>query len=209
MAFREFTDSNGVVWRAWDVTPADLHPVTRGEDFMGDLQDGWLAFESNTEKRRLGAPYPSDWTELPIPQLEAICRSAPLASGTRKPKTESGEHRAFAMAEADRAVIRSAERQFTSPRGREWTVRLHECIAPDGGREIVLRFTADDIVVDLPRWPEDWRTATPEQYGLMLLDANPPRRPNPGEMPQRRREDRPADDRVIHESRDTRPEHRP
>jgi len=61
----------------------------------------------------------------------------------------------------------------------------------------VLRFTADDIVVDVRNWPESWRTATPEEYGLLLLDSNPPRRPNPGEAPQRRRDDRPADDRAI------------
>ena len=193
MAFREFTDSQGVVWRAWDVTTADLHPVTRGEDYMGELQDGWLAFESATEKRRMAAPYPTDWTELPIRDLEALCRSAPLAN-PRKPRTMSGEHRAFVVAEADKAVISGAERVFSSPRGRRWTVRLHECEAPDGGREVVLRFTADDVVVDLPRWPENWRSATLEQYGLMLLDANPPRRPGPGEVPQRRREDRPSDD---------------
>lgn len=204
MAFREFTDSQGVVWRAWDVTTADLHPVTRGEDFMGDLQDGWLAFESNSEKRRLAAPYPANWTELPLPELEAICRSAPLASAARKPRTESGEHRAYAVAEADRAVISSAERVFTSPRGREWTVRLHECLTPDGGREIVLRFTADDIVVDLPDWPRNWRELVAEQYALLLLDAKPPRRPGPGEKaPQRRREDQLVRAEVdAHELRD-------
>ena len=53
MAVREFTDSRGVEWRVWDVTPAHMHPVTRGEDYMADLQDGWLAFESGREKRRL------------------------------------------------------------------------------------------------------------------------------------------------------------
>ena len=201
MAFREFTDSQNVVWRVWDVTVEQLHPITRGEDFMADLQDGWLAFESATERRRIAAPYPSDWTELPIPELEALCRSAPHVQ-TRRPKTESGEHRAYVAAEADRAAIATAERTFTSPQGREWTVRLHECLDKDGNTEIVLRFTAADVVVDLPEWPRDWRKATVEQYGLMLLDANPPRRAGPGEGPRRRTEDRPPADRPVAERSD-------
>src|SRR4051812_28636380 len=69
MAFREFTDSRGVTWRAWDVTTEQLHPATRGEDFMGNLSDGWLAFESTGERRRMPAPYPSGWTDLSIPAL--------------------------------------------------------------------------------------------------------------------------------------------
>ena len=76
MAVREFTDSRGVEWRAWDVTPTHMHPVTRGEDYMADLQDGWLAFESGREKRRLEAPYPANWTTIPLPELEELCRRA-------------------------------------------------------------------------------------------------------------------------------------
>ena len=56
MSIREYTDSNRIEWRVWDVTPAQLHPVTRGEDYMGDLQYGWLVFESAKEKRRLEGP---------------------------------------------------------------------------------------------------------------------------------------------------------
>ena len=194
MAFREFTDSRGVVWRAWDVTTEQLHPVTRGEDFMGNLSDGWLAFECESERRRMPPPYPTDWKDLSLPALEALCRSAPVVSGRKAPRTPSGEHLAYTVAAADRAAIAEAERKFISPRGRKWTVRLHECLRPDGERQVVLRFTADDIVVDLPDWPEDWRTATTEDYALMLLDADPPRRPGKGKGPQRRRDDRPHDE---------------
>ena len=193
MAFREFTDSTGVVWRVWDVTVEQLHPITRGEDYMRDMQDGWLAFESDSQRRRMAAPYPSDWTELSLPALEALCRQAPLVSG-RKPRTESGVHRAYVAAQADKAAIATGERTFASPRGRQWAVRLHECLDKYGQRREVLRFTADDIVVDLPEWPDDWQRATPEQFAMMLLDADPPRRPGKGEGPQRRREDRPPAD---------------
>lgn len=193
MAFREFTDSRGVVWRAWDVTTEQLHPVTRGEDYMGNLSDGWLAFESAGERRRMPAPYPSDWTDLSIPALEALCRSAPLV-GARRTKTPTSEHRAYVAEAVDQAAIAEAQRTFTSPRGRTWTVRPHECMRADGDRQVVLRFTADDIVVDLPRVPHNWREASMADYALMLLDADPPRRPGRGRLPQRRREDRPEDD---------------
>lgn len=192
MAFREFTDSTGVVWQVWDVTVDQLHPVTRGEDFMADMQDGWLAFESPMEKRRMGAPYPADWKEMPLPALEELCRSAPVVSG-RKPRTVTGERQAFVAAAADRAVIEEAQRKFQSPQGREWTVRPHECLDKHGKPEFVLRFTAADVVVDLPDWPVNWRDLVTEQYALLLLDAKPPRRPGPGEqVPKRRREDTPS-----------------
>ena len=201
MGFREFTDSRGVIWRAWDVSIEQLHPVTRGEDYMGNLSDGWLAFESEGERRRMPAPYPRDWTDLSLPALEELCRSAPVVSGRKARSTPSGEHVAFALEAADRAAIAEAQRTFASPRGRTWTVRPHECLRPDGERQVVLRFTADDIVVDLPQWPETWRDATMEQFALMLLDADPPRRPGKGKVPQRRRDDRPSEDAPVFKTR--------
>jgi len=195
MAVREFTDSNNVVWRVWDVTTAQMHPVTKNEDFMGELADGWLAFESASEKRRLAAPYPAEWATMSIPELEALCQQAPPVA-TRQPKTASGEHRVEAIEALDRAVLSAAERTFTSPRGRVWTARLHECLDKDGKSMTVLRFTADDVVVDLPAWPRDWKDYTPTQYAMLMLDASPPRRVG-ATGPQRRREDRPPDDVLV------------
>ena len=100
---REFTNSRGVEWRVWDVTPAHLHPVTRGEDYMGNLQDGWLTFESMHEKRRLEAPYPGDWQSYPLPKLEELCRrAAPVLK--RRPKSPSGERRAISAVEIERGA---------------------------------------------------------------------------------------------------------
>ena len=191
MAVREFTDSRGVDWRAWDVTPMHMHPVTRGEDYMANLQDGWLVFESGREKRRLEAPYPGNWNTLPIPELEELCRRATPVRRVRE-KTNSGQRRAVSAAEIEQGAIaqQNARRTFRSPGGREWTVRVHECLDRSGGPEVVLRFTADDIVVELARWPDNWQGATVEQFALMLLDANPPRRLPKGKGPQRRRDDR-------------------
>ena len=191
MAVREFTDSRGVDWRAWDVTPTHMHPVTRGEDYMANLQDGWLVFESGREKRRLEAPYPRDWNTLPIPELEEMCRRAAPVRRVRE-KTQSGQRRAVSAVEIEQVAIEQegGRRTFRSPGGREWTVRIHECMDRGGEPEMVLRFTADDIVVELAKWPEGWRDASVEEFALMLLDANPPRRLPKGKGPQRRHEDR-------------------
>ena len=190
MAVREFTDSKGVEWRAWDVTPEHMHPATRREDFMSNLQDGWLAFESAKEKRRLAAPYPSDWTTMRIPELEELCVRARLVA-RRAALSDTGKQRAIAASATEQQAIRSAnaQRTFRSPRGREWTVRVHECLDRDGAEQMVLRFTADDIIVELTDWPANWQSASVEDFALLLLDANPPRRRRKGEGPQRRYDD--------------------
>src|SRR5438270_533058 len=93
MPVREFTDSRGVEWRVWDVTPAHMHPATRAEDFMGNLQDGWLVFESEDEKRRLEAPYPADWVNFPIRKLEELwARAMPVVR--RAAESTTGKRRA-------------------------------------------------------------------------------------------------------------------
>jgi hypothetical protein len=190
MAVREFTDSKGVEWRAWDVTPEHMHPATRSEDYMSNLQDGWLTFESATEKRRLAAPYPGDWTSYRIPELEALCAKARLVT-RRAALSDTGKQRAIEASAVEQHAIRSAnaERTFRSPRGREWTVRVHECLDRDGDDQMVLRFTAEDIIVELKEWPADWQSASVEDFALMLLDATPPRRRKKGDGPQRRYDD--------------------
>lgn len=189
MAVREFTDSRGVEWRVWDVTPAHIHPATRGEDFMTLLQDGWLAFESGREKRRLEAPYPVNWMTAPLPELEELCRRASVVV-RRSSRAVAGDH-AQSVADIEHEAIREAasQRVFVSPRGREWTVRLHECVDRSGEHVTVLRFTADDTVMEVADWPANWRDLQPGEYAMLLLDASPPRRPSRGQEPRRRRED--------------------
>ena len=125
MAVREFTDSRGVDWRAWDVMPSHMHPVTRGEDYMANLQDGWLVFECGREKRRLEAPYPRDWSTLPIPELEELCRRAMPVRRVRE-KSQSGQRRAVSAVEIEQVAIaqEGGRRTFRSPAGREWTVQV-------------------------------------------------------------------------------------
>jgi len=149
MATRDFTDSKGVAWKAWDVTPTHLHPITRAEAYMEPWAGGWLAFECANEKRRLAAPYPANWSECDTERLELLCKAATAVGG---------EH--------DRG-----ERSFTSARGRVWTVR--ECPCSDG--TTVLRFTSGDSVMDLKDFPQGWKDLSRKEYASLLLDAEPPR----------------------------------
>ena len=69
MASREFIDSAGNHWLAWDTRPttrARLDPA---------FEAGWLTFECGRQLRRL-APTPNDWESLSDSALEALCRSA-------------------------------------------------------------------------------------------------------------------------------------
>ena len=191
MAIREYTDSRRVEWRVWDVTPSQMHPLSRDEQFLEEMHDGWLVFESTREKRRLNAPYPRAWREFDIPHLEELCgRASPVLR--RRAKSPSGEYRAMTTAamEKEAEVESGSRRTFRSPGGREWTVRIHECLDRDKATKKVLRFTAGDIVVELLVWPEGWEDLSVIEYAVLLLDAEPPRRRPKGQGPQRRLDDR-------------------
>ena len=63
---RGFTDSTGVEWRVWEVFPEVAGKPTGSETSTRTslkntaFANGWLCFESCTEKRRL-APIPTGW----------------------------------------------------------------------------------------------------------------------------------------------------
>ncbi len=94
MAYRTFLDNNGRYWQVWESHPQRFerrrserrqsdHPW-RGEERRGterrqnvrnravvvdtQLANGWLTFESFTEKRRL-APVPHRWEEMSVRDL--------------------------------------------------------------------------------------------------------------------------------------------
>jgi hypothetical protein len=57
VAYREFVDNQGTMWRVWDTHPVAANTLrTVSPTFAG----GWLTFESTYERRRL-APIPPDW----------------------------------------------------------------------------------------------------------------------------------------------------
>lgn len=93
MAVRDFTDENGVKWKAWPVLATSIHPRTAAEDFLGDYGEGWLCFESATERRRL-ARYPNDWERMKEEDLCKLLKSAalvPARKGTPRTPPKPGD----------------------------------------------------------------------------------------------------------------------
>jgi hypothetical protein len=87
MAVRDFVDANGVSWKVWPVTPDALQPRTAAEDYLGDYGEGWLCFESASERRRL-ARYPADWEDLSDTELRTLLGTAaivPARKSTHSP----------------------------------------------------------------------------------------------------------------------------
>lgn len=94
---RQFFDAHGVPWDVWEVSPHDLSRVDYdrrgGSRAHGDaprqltvsvypeLREGWLCFQSNSEKRRF-APIPPDWYDLPDPVLRVMLEVATPAPAT-------------------------------------------------------------------------------------------------------------------------------
>ena len=78
MASRSFEDSSGILWEVFEVTrsSATAGGVSRG------LEQGWLTFQSSTEKRRL-APFPSGWQDAEVTELERLCANARAANPPR------------------------------------------------------------------------------------------------------------------------------
>jgi hypothetical protein len=198
VAVREFSDERGVEWRVWDVVPGRLTPGMLSQEISSRYGQGWLAFESGKdEKRRLPAPYPRDWHRLPLRELLTLAKKASAVPNLAKraqeqKKTPSGEYRKFAADADERALreaLRDGQRSFTSPRGKTWTVRLHERLGVDGDPEAVLRFTCGDTVLDLRPWPTDWGDCPPAELAKLVLDAEPPLVPTSVRRPRRRRED--------------------
>jgi hypothetical protein len=105
VAKRQFTTEDGVVWVVWDVHPDDLGRTAydrrastppgagsltaermsrRNERSVHpELQQGWLCFQSATEKRRF-TPIPANWYELLDDELRTMLHvaiPAPRADG--------------------------------------------------------------------------------------------------------------------------------
>jgi len=97
MAYRNFVDSKGVEWQAWDVLPKaverrindrrthrenlsfpDRRRLQRRQveghwtPLTSGLRDGWLCFDAEGDRRRL-TPIPTDWEDCPLDALERYC----------------------------------------------------------------------------------------------------------------------------------------
>lgn len=82
MAYREFVDSAGVVWRAWATYPTVAKVVSKG------FEAGWLTFESKTECRRL-APIPAAWEDYTEAKLNLLLKAATPAKKKSGPNAIS------------------------------------------------------------------------------------------------------------------------
>jgi hypothetical protein len=92
---REFVDEKGVSWRVWSVTIDKAYTKSGREGYLGELQNGWLCFESGEDRRRL-AQFPDDWAQLDDRQLTELLAQAALAP--RRRNSISGE---FPMPRSD------------------------------------------------------------------------------------------------------------
>ena len=79
---RGFTDDGGTEWRVWQILPAPLDTQQPAADVMTRMSlngtpfaNGWLCFESASEKRRL-APIPLYWANADAEELNRLLRRA-------------------------------------------------------------------------------------------------------------------------------------
>ena len=85
LAYREFADDAGTVWRVWDTHPLAADTL---RSVLPSYATGWLTFESSSERKRL-APIPPDWESASEELLIHWCARASTAYaalGTRTGK---------------------------------------------------------------------------------------------------------------------------
>ena len=101
MSVRNLRDDLGRSWTVWDVSPQLVERRRPTPDETGaparerrrrrearapltnGFERGWLAFETQGEKRRL-APIPEGWAELPDEALRALLAQATVTPRTRR-----------------------------------------------------------------------------------------------------------------------------
>lgn len=160
MPVREFVDSSGVEWRAWEVTPDAIYPPTRGEDYLAHCyQLGWVVLETKRGDRRLRlCPIPRDWQHLSNAALEALLPHAEVLPARMASGRSSMD---------DMAVVRS----FRYPGGGVWTAAVTAHPTAPGAR--VLRFSGGARVIDVEDWPHDWSDRPDEQLIALLHRVAP------------------------------------
>ena len=104
MPLREFPDSFGRIWQAWDTYPRGANPAGEGDSVLSkymanqvaqggsrltsvrrEYEAGWLTFKFDDERRRL-APIPAQWESADHTTLRGYLDSAhesPESTGPR------------------------------------------------------------------------------------------------------------------------------
>jgi hypothetical protein len=75
---RSITDLLGTVWQVWEV-----HPPQTGQRMLASLRDGWLGFQSHTERRRF-APIPQGWETFSEESLLLLLARSEYAGSTHR-----------------------------------------------------------------------------------------------------------------------------
>jgi hypothetical protein len=83
MSLREIRDERGIQWQVWDTRPS----LRLGEEAVGahlheDAVEGWLTFQSASERRRF-YQVPAGWEDLPDRDLSRLCEHAVPVQTTR------------------------------------------------------------------------------------------------------------------------------
>lgn len=167
---REFNDREGRLWRAWEVRPEAIYPLTKAEDYLaGCYRDGWLVFETadGQDKRRL-CPPPYAWDHRSEEDLQKLVERAERlrpVGGKRPMGVGPADLPPSIPPDIARVMPRDADgnlelrylgvvRSFMYPGGQVWRVRVvgHD----DGGHAPLLRFASDTHSIDLAEWPVEW-----------------------------------------------------
>lgn len=200
MAVREFMARDGRRWRAWDVLPEAIEPLTRAEDYLADcFRDGWVVFETidGSDKRRL-CPPPYGWehrsdanledllmrAEVLLPRGQVRVRgdsiipadlppSVPLEVADEIPRDIDGDIDMRFL-----GVVRS----FRYPEGEVWRASIVE-EGPD--RPLVLRFASESHIIDVIDWPGNWSDMTDGQLVALMQKGRSSVERRRRERPQR------------------------
>lgn len=85
---RDFHDTEGREWRAWEVRPGSTGRRINPERYLGEYVKGWLAFECPQNEIRKRLPnHPTDWFDMSdgdlsqlLPRALDVVRRAPGSS---------------------------------------------------------------------------------------------------------------------------------
>jgi hypothetical protein len=86
MAYREFVDRDGRTWEVWEVHPSNPESArepSRVPAVAPSLRNGWLAFRSESERRRI-VPVPTSWERLSEDDLRLLLKQAAVVGETRR-----------------------------------------------------------------------------------------------------------------------------
>jgi hypothetical protein len=102
MAYREFADDDGLIWKVWDVVPAQRMLSGRGAGAISNSiypsgntpghvapgwETGWLAFQTGSSSRRL-RPIPQGWETASEERLRFYLRKAVVAQQRHAPRED-------------------------------------------------------------------------------------------------------------------------